>query len=79
MWLSPVLREYYTHHKHKHTSSERSEMIEVKAPRYRETVEDTGCGNEQIEFLSPELEAGHNSWTGHTYTVHTQTQNVNTK
>lgn len=36
-------------------------MIEVKAPRYSETAEDTGCGNEQIEFLSPELEAGHNS------------------
>jgi len=44
-----------------HTSSEHSDMIEVKARRYREAAKDTGCGNVQIEFLSPELEAGHNS------------------
>lgn len=59
-----MLWEYYTH---THVSSEHSDMIEVKAPRYREAAEDTGCDNEQIEFLSPELKAGHNLLT---FTVH---------
>lgn len=71
---SPVLREYNTqpqiHTSVRKYTSERNDMIEVKSPCYRRAAEDTGCGNERIEFLSPELEAGHEPAT---HEHHTQT------
>lgn len=72
---SPLLREYntrpQTHTRVREYTTGRNDTMEVKSPCYRWAAEDTGCGNERIEFLSPELEAGHEQATHkHTQTPH---------